>query len=113
MINIEGGEKYNLPEKACPNYGGEWNDKKEVCKIEDDEEKAAYEDYVCEEPEDSVDIQKYVNYGYLKIKIKKYFFYRFDGISLLSTETLLYCFLQLSTEEFTKPARNKIAILSL
>ena len=23
MINVEGGEKYNLPEKACPNYGGE------------------------------------------------------------------------------------------
>ena len=26
--------------------------KKEICKIEDDEDKAAYEDYVCEEPED-------------------------------------------------------------
>jgi hypothetical protein len=23
IINVEGGEKYNLPEKACPNYGGE------------------------------------------------------------------------------------------
>ena len=27
--------------------------KKEICKIEDNKEKAAYEDYVCEEPEDS------------------------------------------------------------
>lgn len=53
MINVEGKEKYNLPKKACPNYGGEWNDKKEICQIEDDEEKTAYEDYVCEEPEDS------------------------------------------------------------
>ncbi len=33
MINVEGGEKYNLPENACPNYGGEWNDKKEIFKI--------------------------------------------------------------------------------
>ena len=28
MINVEGREKYNLPEKACSNYGGEWSDKK-------------------------------------------------------------------------------------
>jgi hypothetical protein len=27
MINVEGEEKYNLAEKACPNYEGEWNDK--------------------------------------------------------------------------------------
>jgi hypothetical protein len=53
MINVEGGEKYSRPEKACPNYGGEWDNEKEICKIEDDDEKAAYEDYVCEEPEDS------------------------------------------------------------
>ena len=71
MINVEGGEKYNLPEKACPNYGGEWNDKKEICKVEDDEEKAAYEDYVCEEPEDSDRYPKICKPCYLKIKIKK------------------------------------------
>jgi hypothetical protein len=41
IINIE-GEKYNRREKACPNYGGEWDDEREVCKIEDDEEKVAY-----------------------------------------------------------------------
>jgi hypothetical protein len=52
IINIE-GEKYNRPEKACPNYGGEWDDKREICKIEDDEEKAAYEDYVCDDPDAS------------------------------------------------------------
>lgn len=39
---------------------------KEICKIEDDEEKAAYEDYVCEEPEDSDRYPKYVSHGYLK-----------------------------------------------
>ena len=42
MINVEGGEKYNLPEKACHNYSGEWNDKKKRYVIEDDEEKASY-----------------------------------------------------------------------
>jgi hypothetical protein len=29
IINIE-GEKYNRPEKACPNYGGEWDDKRNM-----------------------------------------------------------------------------------
>jgi hypothetical protein len=53
MINVKGEEKYNLPEKVCPDYDGQWDDQKEICKIEDEEEKAAYEEYICEEPEDS------------------------------------------------------------
>ncbi len=53
MINAEEGEDYNLPEKVCPDYDGQWDDEKGICKIEDEEEKAAYEDYICEEPEDS------------------------------------------------------------
>ena len=52
MINAEEGEEYNLTEKVCSDYDGKWDDEKEICKIEDEEEKAAYEDYICEEPED-------------------------------------------------------------
>jgi hypothetical protein len=38
--------------KPVPINGGEWDDKREICKIEDDEEKAAYEDYVCDDIDD-------------------------------------------------------------
>ena len=40
-------------EKICSNYDGEWNDNKNKCEIEDDEERAAYEDALCDDPKDS------------------------------------------------------------
>ena len=40
-------------EEICSNYDGEWNDKKNKCEIGDDEEKAAYEDALCDDPKDS------------------------------------------------------------
>ena len=39
--------------ELCKENGGEWDSKKEICKIEDDEERAAYENYVWDDPDNS------------------------------------------------------------
>jgi hypothetical protein len=43
----------NKPKEYCKDYGGEWNDDKEKCEIEGDEERTYYEDDVCDDPDDS------------------------------------------------------------
>jgi hypothetical protein len=68
MLNAEEGEEYNLPEKVCPHYDGKWNDEKEIWKIENEEEKAAYETMYARSQKILIDIQKHVKYGYLKMK---------------------------------------------
>jgi len=44
----------NKPKEFCKDYGGEWNEGKEKCEIEDDEERTYYEDDVCDDPDDSL-----------------------------------------------------------
>jgi len=46
--------KQDKPKEYCKDYGGEWNDKKGECEIEDDEERTYYEDDVCDDPDDSL-----------------------------------------------------------
>jgi len=47
-------KEQNKPKEYCKDYGGEWNDDKEKCEIEDDEERTYYEDDVCDDPNDSL-----------------------------------------------------------
>lgn len=48
-------KKYNKDKKACSNYDGEWNKKKGKCEFDKDqaEDKAAYEDYICDDPKEA------------------------------------------------------------
>ena len=58
-------------EKACPNYGGEWNDKKRYVKLRTMKKKQLMKTMYARSQKILIDIQKYVNHGYLKTKIKK------------------------------------------
>ena len=49
----------NKAKEYCSDYGGEWNNGK--CKIEDKEDKADYEDDVCDDPKDSKKYKKICN----------------------------------------------------
>jgi Na+/H+-translocating membrane pyrophosphatase len=49
----------NKAKEYCSDYGGEWDNGK--CKIEDDEDKADYEDDVCDDAEDSKKYKKICN----------------------------------------------------
>jgi hypothetical protein len=50
----EDNKEQNKPKEHCKDYGGEWDDDKEKCEIEDDEERTYYEDDVCDDPDDSL-----------------------------------------------------------
>jgi hypothetical protein len=43
----------NKAKELCPDYSGEWNDDKNECEIDDDDERTEYEDALCDDPEDS------------------------------------------------------------
>jgi hypothetical protein len=45
--------KGDKDEEICSNYDGEWNDNKNKCEIEDNEERADYEDALCDDPKAS------------------------------------------------------------
>jgi hypothetical protein len=47
-------ENSRFDKLICPRYGGEWNDKEKKCEIEDLEERTAYEDYLCDDPADTI-----------------------------------------------------------
>ncbi len=46
--------KENKPKEYCKDYGGEWNDKKDACEIENKDKRTYYEDDVCDDPDDSL-----------------------------------------------------------
>lgn len=46
----------NKAKELCSEYDGEWNNGK--CKIKDDEEKADYEDDLCDDPKDNKKYKK-------------------------------------------------------
>ena len=52
--NDDDNKEENKPKEYCKDYGGEWNDDKEKCEIEDEEERTYYEDDVCDDPADSL-----------------------------------------------------------
>lgn len=55
LVNIIFAEKNdNKPKEYCKDYEGKWNDDKEKCEIEDDEERTYYEDDVCDDLDDSL-----------------------------------------------------------
>ena len=43
----------NKAKELCPYYNGEWNDDKNQCEIDDDDERTEYEDALCDNQEDS------------------------------------------------------------
>lgn len=43
----------NKAKELCPDYNGEWNDDKNKCEIDDDDDRTEYEDALCDDPEDS------------------------------------------------------------
>ncbi len=50
----DNSKEENKPKEYCKDYGGEWNNNKAKCEIEDDEERTYYEDDVCDDPDDSL-----------------------------------------------------------
>ncbi|HEU5172345.1 MAG TPA: hypothetical protein VFT83_02360 [Nitrososphaeraceae archaeon] len=79
-------EKSRFDQIVCPRYGGEWNDKEKKCEIEDLEERTAYEDYLCDDPADTIlyDVCNRERYeGNTQEQIKDYdknqCIYNFDG----------------------------------
>lgn len=47
--NEDDNKEENKPKEYCKDYGGEWDDDREKCEIEDEEERTYYEDDVCDD----------------------------------------------------------------
>ena len=52
--NNDDNKEENKPKEYCKEYEGEWDDNKEKCEIEDEDERTYYEDDVCDDPDDSL-----------------------------------------------------------